>query len=180
MNVSEFLSQYANHPHYKSPTGSKLHAKSWQTEAPLRMLLNNLDGEVAENPEELVVYGGIGQAARNRESLQKIIEILLELDEDHSLLVQSGKPVGIVRSHPAAPRVLIANSNLVPHWATWDHFNELRSKGLMMYGQMTAGSWIYIGTQGILQGTYETFMACAEKEFNSDDLCGKLIVTLPD
>lgn len=176
MSVSEFLSQYANHPHYKSPRGSKLHAKSWQTEAPLRMLLNNLDGEVAENPEELVVYGGIGQAARNRESLQKIIEILLELDEDHSLLVQSGKPVGIVRSHPAAPRVLIANSNLVPHWATWDHFNELRSKGLMMYGQMTAGSWIYIGTQGILQGTYETFMACAQQEFKGS-LSGKLIVT---
>lgn len=176
MNVSDFLSQYANHPHYKSPTGTKLHAKSWQTEAPLRMLLNNLDAEVAENPEELVVYGGIGQAARNQESLQKIIEILLELDDDHSLLVQSGKPVGIVRSHQAAPRVLIANSNLVPHWATWDHFNELRSKGLMMYGQMTAGSWIYIGTQGILQGTYETFMACAQKEFNGA-LDGKLIVT---
>lgn len=176
MKVSDFLNQYANHPHYKSPTGTKLHAKSWQTEAPLRMLLNNLDAEVAENPDELVVYGGIGQAARNRESLQKIIEILLELDNDHSLLVQSGKPVGIVRSHPAAPRVLIANSNLVPHWATWDHFNELRSKGLMMYGQMTAGSWVYIGTQGILQGTYETFMACAQKEFNGD-LTGKLIVT---
>lgn len=176
MNVSDFLNQYAAHPHYKSPTGTKLHAKSWQTEAPLRMLLNNLDAEVAENPDELVVYGGIGQAARNQESLQKIIEILLELDDDHSLLVQSGKPVGIVRSHPAAPRVLIANSNLVPHWATWDHFNELRSKGLMMYGQMTAGSWIYIGTQGILQGTYETFMACAQQEFNSN-LSGKLIVT---
>lgn len=176
MNVSDFLNQYAKHPHYKSPTGTKLHAKSWQTEAPLRMLLNNLDAEVAENPDELVVYGGIGQAARNQESLQKIIEILLELDDHHSLLVQSGKPVGIVRSHPAAPRVLIANSNLVPHWATWDHFNELRSKGLMMYGQMTAGSWIYIGTQGILQGTYETFMACAQKEFNGT-LDGKLIVT---
>lgn len=176
MNHSEFLKKYANHPHYKSPTGTQLNAKSWQTEAPLRMLLNNLDAEVAENPEELVVYGGIGQAARNKESLQKIIQLLLELDEDHSLLVQSGKPVGIVRSHPQAPRVLIANSNLVPHWATWDHFNELRSKDLMMYGQMTAGSWIYIGTQGILQGTYETFMACAKKEFEGN-LAGKLIVT---
>lgn len=176
MNHSEFLKKYANHPHYKSPTGTQLNAKSWQTEAPLRMLLNNLDAEVAENPEELVVYGGIGQAARNKESLQKIIQLLLELDENHSLLVQSGKPVGIVRSHTQAPRVLIANSNLVPHWATWDHFNELRSKDLMMYGQMTAGSWIYIGTQGILQGTYETFMACAKKEFEGN-LAGKLIVT---
>lgn len=176
MNHSEFLKKYANHPHYKSPTGTQLNAKSWQTEAPLRMLLNNLDAEVAENPQKLVVYGGIGQAARNQESLQKIIQLLLELDENHSLLVQSGKPVGIVRSHPQAPRVLIANSNLVPHWATWDHFNELRSKDLMMYGQMTAGSWIYIGTQGILQGTYETFMACAKEEFEGN-LAGKLIVT---
>lgn len=176
MTTSEFLNTYANHPHYKSPTGTKLHAKSWQTEAPLRMLLNNLDAEVAENPADLVVYGGIGQAARDQKSLQKIIELLLTLDEHHSLLVQSGKPVGIIRSHPQAPRVLIANSNLVPHWATWDHFNELRSKGLMMYGQMTAGSWIYIGTQGILQGTYETFMACAKQDFNGD-LAGRLIVT---
>lgn len=176
MHISEFLKTYANHPHYRAPTGSQLHAKSWQTEAPLRMLLNNLNGEVAEDPENLVVYGGIGQAARDQASLQKIIEILLELDEQHSLLVQSGKPVGIVRSHPEAPRVLIANSNLVPHWATWDHFNALRSKGLMMFGQMTAGSWIYIGSQGILQGTYETFMACAQKEFKSD-LRGKLVVT---
>lgn len=176
MNTSEFLNTYANHPHYKAPTGPELHAKSWQTEAPLRMLLNNLNAEVAEDPEHLVVYGGIGQAARDEKSLRKIIEILLELDDQHSLLVQSGKPVGIVRSHSEAPRVLIANSNLVPHWATWDHFNELRSKGLMMYGQMTAGSWIYIGSQGILQGTYETFMACAQKEFNAD-LRGKLVVT---
>lgn len=176
MTTSEFLNTYANHPHYKAPRGTTLHAKSWQTEAPLRMLLNNLDAEVAENPAELVVYGGIGQAARNRESLQKIIEILLELDEDHSLLVQSGKPVGIVRTHPQAPRVLIANSNLVPKWATWEHFNELREKGLMMYGQMTAGSWIYIGTQGILQGTYETFMECGRQHF-SGDLRGKLLVT---
>ncbi|MBB3842287.1 urocanate hydratase [Runella defluvii] len=176
MTTSEFIKTYANHPHYKAPRGTQLHAKSWQTEAPLRMLLNNLDAEVAENPDELVVYGGIGQAARNRESLQKIIEILLELDEEHSLLVQSGKPVGIVRTHPQAPRVLIANSNLVPAWSTWEHFNELRGKGLMMYGQMTAGSWIYIGTQGILQGTYETFVECGRQHFGGD-LRGKLLVT---
>ena len=176
MTSSEFIKIYANHPHYKAPTGNTLHAKNWQTEAPLRMLLNNLDGEVAENPDELVVYGGIGQAARNPESLRKIIEILLELDENHSLLVQSGKPVGIVRTHPQAPRVLIANSNLVPAWATWEHFNELRAKGLMMYGQMTAGSWIYIGTQGILQGTYETFVECGNQHFGGD-LSGKLIVS---
>jgi urocanate hydratase len=176
MNSSEFLKKYANHPNYFAPVGNQMHAKSWQTEAPLRMLLNNLNAEVAENPDELVVYGGIGQAARDKKSLQKIIEILLELDGQHSLLVQSGKPVGIVRSHPQAPRVLIANSNLVPKWATWEHFNELRSKGLMMFGQMTAGSWIYIGTQGILQGTYETFMSCGRQHFNGD-LSGKLIVT---
>jgi urocanate hydratase len=131
---------------------------------------------VAENPDALVVYGGIRQAARNRESLQKIIELLLELDEDHSLLVQSGKPVGIVRTHPQAPRVLIANSNLVPKWATWDHFNELRERGLMMYGQMTAGSWIYIGSQGIVQGTYETFVECGRQHFNGN-LQGRLLVT---
>ncbi|WP_183567910.1 urocanate hydratase [Mucilaginibacter sp. SP1R1] len=176
MTSSEFIKTYATHPVYKAPRGMQLHAKSWQTEAPLRMLLNNLDGQVAENPEELVVYGGIGQAARNPESLRKIIELLLELDEYHSLLIQSGKPVGIVRSHPEAPRVLIANSNLVPAWANWEHFNELRAKGLMMYGQMTAGSWIYIGTQGILQGTYETFVECGNQHFNGD-LAGKLIVS---
>lgn len=176
MKNSAFINKYASHPVYKAPTGLELHAKSWQTEAVLRMLLNNLDGQVAENPEELVVYGGIGQAARNPEALRKIIEILLELDEDHSLLVQSGKPVGIVRSHPQAPRVLIANSNLVPAWANWEHFNELRSKGLMMYGQMTAGSWIYIGTQGILQGTYETFVECGNQHFGGN-LTGKLIVS---
>jgi urocanate hydratase len=176
MTSSEFIKTYANHPVYKAPRGLKLHAKSWQTEAPLRMLLNNLDDQVAENPSELVVYGGIGQAARNPEALRKIIELLLELDEDHSLLVQSGKPVGIIRSHPQAPRVLIANSNLVPAWANWEHFNELRSKGLMMYGQMTAGSCIYIGTQGILQGTYETFVECGRQHFNGD-LTGKLIVS---
>ncbi|WP_121808003.1 urocanate hydratase [Mucilaginibacter kameinonensis] len=176
MTSSEFINTYANHPVYKAPRGMRLHAKSWQTEAPLRMLLNNLDGQVAENPDELVVYGGIGQAARNPEALRKIIELLLELDEYHSLLIQSGKPVGIIRSHPEAPRVLIANSNLVPAWANWEHFNELREKGLMMYGQMTAGSWIYIGTQGILQGTYETFVECGNQHFNGD-LAGKLIVS---
>ncbi len=176
MNLQTFLQQYASHPVYKAPRGNTLHAKSWQTEAPLRMLLNNLDAEVAENPAELVVYGGIGQAARNIESLQKIIELLLSLDEEHSLLVQSGKPVGIVRTHPQAPRVLIANSNLVPQWATWEHFYELRDKGLMMYGQMTAGSWIYIGSQGIVQGTYETFMECGRQHFNGN-LNGKLLVS---
>lgn len=176
MNHSTFLNTYANHPNYIAPIGNTLHAKNWQCEAAIRMLLNNLHAEVAENPEELVVYGGIGQAARNVESLQKIITCLLDLDENHSLLVQSGKPVGIVRTHPQSPRVLIANSNLVPKWATWDHFNELRSRDLMMYGQMTAGSWIYIGSQGILQGTYETFVECGRQHFDGD-LRGKLLVT---
>ncbi len=176
MNTSDFLKKYAQHPHYKAPRGSELHARSWQTEAPLRMLLNNLDEEVAEAPQEFIVYGGNGQAVRNREALEKIVDVLLNLDEDHSLLVQSGKPVGVVRTHPEAPRVLIANSNLVPEWASWEHFNELKKRGLMMYGQMTAGSWIYIGTQGILQGTYETFAACGEKHFGGD-LRGRLLVT---
>ncbi|MCK9639706.1 MAG: hypothetical protein M0R39_07315, partial [Prolixibacteraceae bacterium] len=147
MNYLEFIEKYAAHPNYHAPRGNTLNAKSWQTEAPLRMLLNNLDREVAENPEELVVYGGTGQAARNKEALKQIIKELLILDEDHSLLVQSGKAVGIVRTHPQAPRVLIANSNLVPAWATWEHFEHLKSDGLMMYGQMTAGSWFYIGSQ---------------------------------
>jgi urocanate hydratase len=176
MNYSEFIEKYAKHPNYKAPVGNQLNAKSWQTEAPLRMLLNNLDRQVAENPEELVVYGGTGQAARNPEALLQIIKCLLELDNDHSLLIQSGKAVGIVRTHPEAPRVFIANSNLVPAWATWDHFEKLKSAGLMMYGQMTAGSWIYIGTQGILQGTYETFVECGEKYFNGD-LKHKLLVS---
>lgn len=176
MRNSEFLKKYLSHPEYITPTGTTLNAKSWQTEAPLRMLLNNLNVDVAEDPENLIVYGGNGQAARDRKSLEKIVECLLDLDEHHSLLVQSGKPVGIVRTHPEAPRVLIANSNLVPEWATWDHFNELKERGLMMYGQMTAGSWIYIGTQGILQGTYETFVACGTKHF-CGDLRGKLLVT---
>ncbi len=176
MNYSEFIEKYATHPEYRAPRGSTLNARSWQTEAPLRMLLNNLDREVAENPDGLIVYGGTGQAARNKEALQNIIKCLLELDEEHSLLIQSGKPVGIVRSHPEAPRVLIANSNLVPAWATWEHFEELKRRGLMMYGQMTAGSWSYIGTQGILQGTYETFMECGRKYFNGD-LRHKLLVS---
>ena len=176
MNISHFLDKYASHPNYKSPTGSKLNTKSWQTEAPLRMLLNNLDSEVAEDPNNLIVYGGSGQAARNRESLEKIIKILLDLEEDESLLIQSGKPVGKVRTHDQAPRVLIANSNLVPEWANWEHFEKLKSDGLMMYGQMTAGSWIYIGTQGILQGTYETFTSCANKHFGGS-LKGKLLVS---
>ncbi|MGA1847079.1 urocanate hydratase [Deferribacter abyssi] len=176
MNYSEFIKRYANHPEYKSPRGNILHAKSWQTEAPLRMLLNNLDKEVAEDPANLIVYGGTGQAARNQEAVKKIIKILLELDNNHSLLVQSGKPVGVVRTHEEAPRVLIANSNLVPKWADWEYFNKLKERGLIMYGQMTAGSWIYIGSQGILQGTYETFVACGKKYFNGD-LSGKLLIT---
>lgn len=176
MNYSKFIDTYAKHPHYHAPRGSELNALSWQTEAPLRMLLNNLDAEVAENPDTLVVYGGTGKAARNRESLEKIIEVLLRLKDDESLLVQSGKPVGIIPTHSEAPRVLIANSNLVPKWTTWEHFDELDKKGLMMFGQMTAGSWIYIGSQGILQGTYETFMACGQKHF-AGDLRKKLIVS---
>lgn len=176
MNYLEFIKTYAVHPAYCAPTGTEIHAKSWQTEAPLRMLLNNLNAEVAEDPENLIVYGGTGQAARNPQALRDIIKCLLELDEDHSLLIQSGKPVGIVRSHPQAPRVLIANSNLVPAWANWENFEELKSRGLIMYGQMTAGSWIYIGSQGILQGTYETFAECGRKYFNSQ-LAGKLLVS---
>ena len=175
-SYSKFIEQYAAHPHYRAPRGTQLNARSWQTEAPLRMFLNNLDSAVAEDPEHLVVYGGTGQAARNLPAVEKIIECLLKLRDDESLLIQSGKPVGIIPTHPTAPRVLIANSNLVPHWATWEHFNELKEKGLMMYGQMTAGSWIYIGSQGILQGTYETFMACAARHF-SDDLKGRLLVS---
>jgi urocanate hydratase len=176
MEYLEFIEKYAFHPNYKAPRGNRLYAHSWQTEAPLRMLLNNLDAEVAEDPANLIVYGGTGQAARNPEAIQEIIRILLELDEEHSLLVQSGKPVGIVRSHPDAPRVYIANSNLVPAWATWEHFENLKSRGLMIYGQMTAGSWIYIGSQGILQGTYETFVECGKKYFNGN-LKHKLIVS---
>ncbi|WP_163835155.1 urocanate hydratase [Spartinivicinus ruber] len=160
----------------KAATGTKLTAKSWLTEAALRMLMNNLDPEVAEKPEELVVYGGIGRAARNWECYDKIVEVLTRLENDESLLIQSGKPVGVFKTHPDAPRVLIANSNLVPHWANWEHFNELDKQGLMMYGQMTAGSWVYIGSQGIVQGTYETFVAVGNKHFSSD-LTGKWILT---
>ena len=152
----------------KAATGTTLSAKSWMTEAPLRMLMNNLDPEVAEHPESLVVYGGIGRAARDWESYDKIVEVLQRLENDETLLVQSGKPVGVFPTHENAPRVLIANSNLVPHWATWEHFNELDKKGLMMYGQMTAGSWIYIGSQGIVQGTYETFVAMAKTHFDGN------------
>lgn len=176
MKYSEFIDTYAAHPHYKAPRGNHLHARSWTTEAAIRMLLNNLDAEVAEDPAHLIVYGGTGQAARNPEAVREIIRILLDLDDYHSLLIQSGKPVGLVRSHPEAPRVLIANSNLVPAWANWEHFEELKARGLMMYGQMTAGSWIYIGSQGILQGTYETFAECGRQFFNGN-LSGRLIVS---
>ncbi len=159
-----------------APRGTKITCKGWHQEAAMRMLLNNLDPEVAENPDELVVYGGSGKAARNWEALEAIIRSLRSLENDETLLVQSGKPVGIARTHPYSPRVLIANSNLVPAWATWENFRELEKKGLIMYGQMTAGSWIYIGTQGILQGTYETFGALAAEQ-NLPDLSGKLVVT---
>ncbi|MFM5006095.1 urocanate hydratase [Aeromonas hydrophila] len=160
----------------RAPRGTTLTAKSWLTEAPLRMLMNNLDPEVAEHPQSLVVYGGIGRAARNWVCFDKIVEVLTRLEEDQTLLVQSGKPVGVFQTHKDAPRVLIANSNLVPHWANWEHFNELDKKGLMMYGQMTAGSWIYIGTQGIVQGTYETFFAVANQHFNGEPK-GRWILT---
>ncbi|GAN81412.1 urocanate hydratase [Acidocella aminolytica] len=156
--------------------GSKLSAKSWLTEAPLRMLMNNLDPMVAERPEELVVYGGIGRAARDWNAFDRIVSALKRLEDDQSLLIQSGKPVGIFRTHPDAPRVLIANSNLVPNWANWSHFNELDRKGLMMYGQMTAGSWIYIGSQGIVQGTYETFVEAGRRHYNGD-LAGRWVLT---
>jgi urocanate hydratase len=161
---------------YKTPTGTTLHCKGWVQEAALRMLLNNLDPEVAERPEDLIVYGGRGKAARNQEALDRIIASLKSLENDESLLIQSGKPVGILKTHPDAPRVLISNSQLVPNWANWKHFTELEQKGLMMYGQMTAGSWIYIGTQGIVQGTYETYAAAADKHFGGT-LKGTLNVT---
>jgi urocanate hydratase len=160
----------------RSPRGPELSAKSWQTEAPLRMLMNNLDAEVAENPNELVVYGGIGRAARTWSDFDRIVATLKTLEADETLLVQSGKPVGVFRTHEDAPRVLIANSNLVPHWADWSHFHELDKKGLMMYGQMTAGSWIYIGTQGIVQGTYETFVEAGRQHYGGD-LKGRWILT---
>lgn len=160
----------------KAPTGTKLNCKNWQAEAAYRMIQNNLDPENAELPDQLIVYGGKGKAARNWECYDQILASLKDLELDESLLVQSGKPVGIIKTHPDAPRVLIANSNLVGNWANWEHFNELEKKGLMMYGQMTAGSWIYIGTQGIIQGTYESFVECGRQHFNGD-LKGKIIVT---
>jgi urocanate hydratase len=161
----------------RAPRGTELNARSWSTEAPLRMLLNNLDPEVAERPEELVVYGGSGKAARSHDALRAIVRTLLELGEEETLLVQSGKPVGVFRTHRGAPRVLIANSLLVPRWATWDEFRRLEAEGLTMFGQMTAGSWIYIGTQGILQGTYQTFAAAGARHFGSPDLAGRTILT---
>ena len=165
-----------NRPDIIAPTGPELNCKSWATEAPMRMLMNNLHPDVAENPDELVVYGGVGRAARNWECFDRIIATLKTMEEDETLLVQSGKPVGVFKTHSDAPRVLIANSNLVPAWANWEHFNELDKKGLMMYGQMTAGSWIYIGSQGIVQGTYETFVEMARQHFGGD-AAGKWILT---
>ncbi|HVU79269.1 MAG TPA: urocanate hydratase [Gaiellaceae bacterium] len=161
----------------RAPRGTKLNARSWATEAPLRMLLNNLDREVAERPEELVVYGGSGRAARSHDALKAIVRALLQLGDDETLLVQSGKPVAVFRTTPASPRVLIANSLLVPRWATWEEFRRLEAEGLTMFGQMTAGSWIYIGTQGILQGTYQTFAAAAERHFGSPSLAGRTVLT---
>src|SRR5574343_602786 len=160
----------------KAPTGTQLHCKSWLTEAAFRMIQNNLDPEVAERPEDLVVYGGIGKAARNWEAFDRILSSLKTLENDQTLLIQSGKPVGVFPTHPNAPRVLLANSNLVPHWATWEHFNELDRKGLMMYGQMTAGSWIYIGTQGIVQDTYETFAEAGRQHYGGS-LEGRWVLT---
>src|SRR6187549_1287590 len=160
-----------------APRGTQLNARSWSTEAPLRMLLNNLDPEVAERPEELVVYGGTGKAARNPEALRALVRSLLTLGNDETLLVQSGKPVGVFRTSAGAPRVLIANSLLVPRWATWEEFRRLEALGLTMYGQMTAGSWIYIGSQGILQGTFQTFISAGEKHFGSPDLAGRTVLT---
>ena len=159
------------------PIGSKLNCKNWQIEAAFRMIQHNLDQNVAENPEELIVYGGKGKAARDWHSFDLILKTLLRLETDETLIVQSGKPVAVMKTHTYSPRVLIANSNLVPNWATWEHFDKLEAEGLIMYGQMTAGSWIYIGTQGILQGTYETFIAAAGKHFNSDNLSGKIVLT---
>ncbi|GAA0299048.1 urocanate hydratase [Sphingomonas oligophenolica] len=170
------MTRLDNQRHITAPTGTELSARSWLTEAPLRMLMNNLDPRVAENPQELVVYGGIGRAARDWESFDRIVEVLRRLGDDETLLVQSGKPVGVFRTHRDAPRVLIANSNLVPKWATWEHFHELDRAGLMMYGQMTAGSWIYIGSQGIVQGTYETFVEAGRRHYGGD-LAGRWILT---
>src|SRR5882672_6262962 len=160
----------------RAPRGTEISCQGWQQEAALRMLMNNLDPEVAERPEQLIVYGGIGKAARNWECYDAIVATLKRLKNDETLLVQSGKAVGVFRTHENAPRVLIANANLVPHWGTWDEFRRLDAMGLTMYGQMTAGSWIYIGTQGILQGTYETFGACARQHFGGT-LAGRLVLS---
>ena len=176
ISPQELTARRTRHGDIKAPTGSTISTKSWLTEAPLRMLMNNLDPEVAEDPNELVVYGGIGRAARDWASYDQIVASLTELEDDETLLVQSGKPVGVFKTHSNAPRVLIANSNLVPHWATWDHFNELDAKGLAMFGQMTAGSWIYIGSQGIVQGTYETFVEAGRQHFGGS-LKGRWILT---
>src|SRR5689334_23873773 len=170
------MSRIDNSRQIRAPHGTTLTAKSWLTEAPMRMLMNNLDPDVAEKPGELVVYGGVGRAARDWQSFDRIVASLRRLDADQTLLVQSGKPVGIFRTHADAPRVLIANSNLVPKWATWEHFAELDRAGLMMYGQMTAGSWIYIGSQGIVQGTYETFAEAGRQHFGGS-LAGRWILT---
>src|SRR6201994_3949881 len=170
------MTQISNVRPVRAPRGTDITAKSWLTEAPLRMLMNNLDPEVAERPGELIVYGGIGRAARDWESYDRLAATLRRLEADQTLLVQSGKPVGVFRTHTDAPRVLIANSNLVPRWANWEHFNELDKKGLAMYGQMTAGSWIYIGAQGIVQGTYETFVEMGRQHY-AGDLSGRWLLT---
>ncbi len=170
------MPQLSNVRTIRSPRGAEITAKSWLTEAPMRMLMNNLDPEVAERPGELIVYGGMGRAARDWDSYDRIVATLRRLEGDQTLLIQSGKPVGVFRTHEDAPRVLIANSNLVPHWATWEHFNELDRKGLMMFGQMTAGSWIYIGSQGIVQGTYETFVEIGRQHYGGN-LAGRWILT---
>src|SRR5438132_5777955 len=175
MPIETEINQKARSP-IRAPRGTTLSCKSWQQEAAMRMLMNNLDEEVAERPDELVVYGGTGKAARNWECYHAIVGTLKKLENDETLLVQSGKPVGVFKTHDYAPRVLIANSNLVGHWSNWEKFNELERAGLMMYGQMTAGSWIYIGSQGIVQGTFETFSAAGEEHFGGD-LAGKLIIS---
>jgi urocanate hydratase len=170
------MSRLDNSRVIRAAHGTDLSAKSWLTEAPMRMLMNNLDPDVAEDPASLVVYGGIGRAARNWECYDQIVATLKRLEDDQTLLIQSGKPVGVFQTHRDAPRVLLANSNLVPEWATWEHFHELDRAGLMMYGQMTAGSWIYIGSQGIVQGTYETFVEMGRQHYGGD-LSGKWILT---
>src|SRR5213082_3171113 len=176
MRRTSLMTRLDNERVIRAPRGSDISAKSWLTEAPLRMLMNNLDPDVAEKPSELVVYGGIGRAARDWESFDRIVASLRKLEADQTLVVQSGKPVGIFRTHSDAPRVLIANSNLVPHWATLDHFNALDRQGLMMFGQMTAGSWIYIGSQGIVQGTYEIFAELGRRHYGGS-LSGRWILT---